>query len=143
MGFTIEEKQRHDRFVLGERDNLIPVLIDAGLTKQNCFERLQKAGIALPEMYKLGYPNANCIGCVKAASPTYWNHVRRTHPAVFEARKELFRQFKARVVNIKGQFHYLDDLDPDLQGRPMKTLKMPDCGIFCEEGLTKDPEDAC
>src|SRR5210317_1905381 len=28
LGFTHEEKQRHDRFVLGERDNVLPVLID-------------------------------------------------------------------------------------------------------------------
>jgi hypothetical protein len=27
-----------------------------------------------------------------------------------------------------------DELPPDAKGRPMKSLKMPECGLFCEEG---------
>jgi len=40
-------------------------LIEKGLTKEMCAGLLLKNGIELPEMYKLGYSNNNCIGCVK------------------------------------------------------------------------------
>ena len=40
-------------------------LIEERLTKENCLGILLKAGIQLPAMYKLGYGNNNCIGCVK------------------------------------------------------------------------------
>ena len=61
LGFTVEEKERFKRFTLTERDNVLPVLIDAGLTKQDCYDRLLAAGIEPPRVYKLGMPNANCF----------------------------------------------------------------------------------
>lgn len=131
LGFTADEKKRHDRFVLTERDNVLPILIDAGMTKEDCWIMLQNAGVRLPEMYYLGYPNANCIGCVKATSPTYWNLVRKTHPEVFEARAKQSRRLGAKLVRVKGERIYLEDLDPEAKGRPLKS--MPDCGSFCEE----------
>ncbi|MCW0413522.1 hypothetical protein NG831_06315 [Xanthomonas sacchari] len=133
MGFTADEHKRHDDFVLTERSNVLPVLIDAGLTKADCFTVLARAGIALPLMYILGYPNANCPGCGKATSPTYWNHVRKVHPDVFASRAMQSRKLGARLARYKGKRVFLDELPPDAKGRPMKSLKMPDCGIFCEE----------
>jgi hypothetical protein len=132
LGFTLEESARHDRFTLTERDNVIPVLINHGLTKQDCVDILVKAGIPLPRMYSLGYPNANCIGCVKATSPTYWNLVRRQHPDVFQRRAEQSRELGARLVRVNNQRIFLDELDPSARGKPLKTLVI-DCGIFCEE----------
>jgi hypothetical protein len=135
LGFTAEEKNRHERFIKTERENTLPVLIDLGITKEMCFQIIQDAGIELPRIYKLGYPNANCIGCVKATSPTYWNHVRKVHPEVFEARAKQSREISkkgAKLVRHKGKRIHLDELPPDAKGRPMKTLKMPECGIFCD-----------
>lgn len=132
LGFTADEEKRYNRFVLTERDNVIPVLIDAGLTKQDCYDRLVHAGIEPPRVYKLGYPNANCIGCVKATSPTYWNHVRKMHPEVFEDRAEQSREIGAKLVRYKGQRIYLDELPVDAVGRPLKSMDI-ECGIFCEE----------
>ncbi|WP_216700268.1 hypothetical protein [[Leptolyngbya] sp. PCC 7376] len=132
LGFTSEEHSRFKRFKLLERDNILPVLIDANLSKHNCFEIIADVGLRLPEMYFLGYPNANCIGCVKATSPTYWNHVREVHPKVFNARATQSRQIGAKLVRVKGQRLFLDELDPDAKGRPMKGLNF-ECGIFCEE----------
>lgn len=103
LGFTLDEKKRHERFILGERDNVIPVLIDKKITKSDCFSIIKKAGIELPEIYKLGYPNANCIGCVKATSPTYWNHVRKMHPEVFEQRAEQSRNIGSKLARVKGK----------------------------------------
>lgn len=132
LGFTADERKRHERFVLSERENVLPVLIEAGLTKQDCYSILRAEGLELPRIYALGYPNANCIGCVKATSPTYWNHVRKMHPDVFDRRAEQSRALGARLARHKGQRVFLDELPADAKGRPMKGLDF-ECGIFCEE----------
>lgn len=132
MGFTAEEQKRHDNFVRSERGNVLPVLIEAGLTKQACAQIITDAGLELPRMYALGYPNANCPGCVKATSPTYWNHVRRVHPDVFAARAEQSRRLGVRLVRHQGKRIFLDELPADAKGLPMKAIKMPECGLFCE-----------
>ena len=132
LGFTSEEKGRADRFRITERDTLLTPLINCGFTKQNCFELIQDAGIELPRVYKMGYPNANCIGCVKATSPTYWNHVRRNNPKEFEERAKQSREIGAKLVRVNGERIFLDELDPEAKGRPMKSYDF-ECGIFCEE----------
>ena len=132
LGFTADEKKRHDRFVLTERSNVLPVLIDANITKANCYTILQSAGIELPRIYSMGYPNANCIGCVKATSSTYWNHVRAVHPDVFDERATQSRRIGARLVRYKGKRLFLDELPTDAKGRTMKNMDI-ECGIFCEE----------
>lgn len=132
LGFTVDEKKRHERFILTERSNVIPVLIEEGLTKADCFSILQSAGISLPKIYQQGYPNANCIGCVKATSPTYWNHVRNVHPKIFAERAEQSRRIGARLVRHKGKRIFLDELPKDAKGRSMKSMSI-ECGIFCEE----------
>ena len=131
LGFTVDERNRHDRFVMTERDNVLPILIDANMTKNDCADMIRAAGIKLPEIYGRGFPNANCIGCVKATSPTYWNLVRREFPEVFDQRAEQSRRLGARLVRVKNERIFLDELDPKAKGRPLKT--MPDCGLFCEE----------
>lgn len=132
LGFTADEKRRHDRFVLTERANLLPVLIDANITKNDCYNIIRGAGIELPRIYSLGYPNANCIGCVKATSSTYWNHVRAVHPNVFDSRAAQSRQIGARLVRYKGKRMFLDELPANAKGRSMKSMDI-ECGIFCEE----------
>lgn len=135
LGFGAEEKDRHNAFVLTERSNVLPVLIEAGLTRQDCFEIIVQAGIEPPAAYALGYPNANCRGCVKATSPTYWNHVRKVDPEVFARRAEQSRRLNVRLVRVKNERVFLDELVPEAIGRPLKSLKMPECGLFCEERL--------
>ncbi len=128
LGFTVDEKKRSDRFMRYERDNLIPVLIDENLTKQDCFSILLSEGIKLPKIYDLGYPNANCIGCVKSQSPTYWNLVRQTFPKVFEERAKQSREIGAKLVVRKGKRIFLDQLLPTDKGGKIKSWE---CGIFC------------
>lgn len=136
FGFTADERKRHERFILTERSNLLPTLIDAGMTKDDCADLIRDAGIALPRVYAEGYPNANCIGCVKATSPTYWNLVRETRPKVFADRAAQSRALGVKLARHKGQRVFLDELPPDAKGRPLKNLKMPECGIHCEENPT-------
>ena len=133
FGFTAEERNRHERFILTERSNLLPTLIDSGLTKDDCAAILRDAGLDLPRVYAEGYPNANCIGCVKATSATYWNLVRETRPTVFNDRAAQSRALGVRLARFKGKRIFLDELPPDAKGRPLKQLKMPECGIHCEE----------
>ena len=132
LGFTYDEKNRHERFVMTERDNVLPVLIDEKITKQHCFEILNNAGIKLPSIYLRGYPNANCIGCVKATSATYWNHVRREDPEVFQQRAEQSREIGCKLVRWNGKRMFLDELPEHAKGRKMKKMDF-ECGIFCEE----------
>ena len=135
FGFTKGEEVRDAR--RRTENPVLPVLIDAGLSKDDCFEIVKDAGISLPRTYTeasrfgSGYPNANCIGCVKATSPTYWNHVRETRPEVFDARAKLSRELGVRLVRVKGKRIFLDELHPDARGRGMRTMNV-ECGILCE-----------
>jgi len=129
LGFTSEERKRFERFSKFERENTFSPLIEQYITKAQCFERILDAGIELPAIYKLGYPNANCIGCVKASSPTYWNLVRRTFPEVFAERAKVSREIGCRLVRVKGKRIFLDELDPDAKGNKIKSWE---CGIFCD-----------
>ena len=131
LGFTFEESSRADRFRKFERENLLTPLQDYGFTKKDCYEFLTLYNIELPNIYKMGYPNANCIGCVKSSSPTYWNHVRKMHPEVFDRRAEQSRRIGCRLVKYKGERMFLDELPVDAIRRPLKNLDF-ECGIFCE-----------
>lgn len=134
LGFTFDEIHRHKRFIERERENVLPVLIDLKITKTDCFKIIQDAGIKLPEIYSLGYPNANCIGCVKATSATYWNLVREKHPKVFQERLEQSKRLGVKLARYKGKRISLDELPICARGRKIKNLDF-ECGIFCEEKL--------
>ena len=69
LGFTHDEQDRHERFTKYERANVIAVLIDAGITKIDCIKILYDAGIRLPNIYSLGYPNAICVGLCEGYQP--------------------------------------------------------------------------
>ncbi len=130
LGFTADEDKRANRFKKTNKQPLLTPLIDHGITKQGCFDILMFEGIKLPEIYSLGYPNANCIGCVKASSPTYWNLVRKTFPDVFEKRSETSKDIGAKLVIHKGQRIFLHELPADAKGRDLKSYDF-ECGIFC------------
>jgi hypothetical protein len=129
LGFTVDELKRHERFVKFERGNVIPILIDLNLSKGNCFDILIDAKIRLPEIYKMGFPNANCIGCVKSQSPTYWNLVRKKFPLIYEQRAEQSRRIGAKLVKRKGERIFLDELKTTDKGGKIKSWE---CGIFCD-----------
>lgn len=140
LGFTAEEQKRAARFKVTERSNLLPILIHENKTKQDCFDILAANKIDIPEIYKLGFPNANCIGCVKATSPTYWNLVRSTFPEIYQDRADQSRRIGARLVRHKGERIFLDELPKDAKGRPLKNYDI-ECGIFCDEWARVDNED--
>lgn len=128
LGFPIDEWERQKNFNTAERSNTIPILCHNLITKRDCFKILAKSKIDIPRIYSFGFPNANCIGCVKATSPTYWNLVRKTYPDVFEQRAEQSRRIGCKLVRVKNKRIYLDELKPtDIGGK----IKSWECGIFC------------
>lgn len=136
LGFEVEEMSRHWSFVTGELSQVLPLLICEGLTKVKCLEIIAQAGINIPEMYLLEYFNNNCIGCVKATSPTYWNKIRADFPEVFKERAELSRKLGVKLVRHKGDRIFLDELPPNAKGAPLKSVIL-DCGIFCQPETIK------
>lgn len=84
LGYTSEERGRMEQFVEANPERkIVAPLIECGISKAACFALLGKAGIELPMMYRMGYQNANCIGCVKGGMG-YWNKIRVDFPARFE-----------------------------------------------------------
>lgn len=81
--FSLKEINRSIRFTEQWPDAKAEFpLIENKTTKEECADILERNGIELPAMYKLGFANNNCIGCVKG-SKGYWNHIRKTFPDVF------------------------------------------------------------
>ncbi len=92
FGMDANEADRVDNLLDTEPDlDIWAPLIDKGYTKADCFDLITNvAGIQLPKMYRMGYHNNNCIGCLKAAGAGYWNKIRVDFPEVFwkRARQE-------------------------------------------------------
>jgi len=101
-----------------------PPLIDKGLGKIDCLAMLQNAGIELPEMYKLGYLNNNCIGCVKGGMG-YWNKIKVDFPEQFDRMAKLERLKKQTIFKDR----YLDELKPVDGNYPQEPNI--ECSIFC------------
>jgi hypothetical protein len=82
-------------------------------------------------MYKLGFKNNNCIGCVKATSPAYWSHVRKHFPEVFERRARVSREIGAKLVRIDGKRVFLDEMPDGRYGQVTENISCgPQCGLF-------------
>lgn len=103
-------------------------LIDRGLTKVACLDMVQRAGIALPPMYALGFQNNNCIPCVKATSPNYWALVRQQFPAEFERMAKLSRDLDVRLCRINDERRFIDEIPADW---PTTKPIQPSCDFLC------------
>lgn len=132
FGYTAEEGGRAEDFE-GRNPSLKVdwILIERNITKDRCLAMLRSAGIALPVMYALGFEHNNCIGCVKSASPGYWNRVRREFPEVFTRRARQSKAIGARLVKVRGERVFLDQLSPDADA-PDDAIE---CGPVCQMSL--------
>ncbi len=135
-GFDIKESKRAEnmRLNFSEFDHEFP-LIDKHITKEDAHALSMSLGLKRPVMYDLGFPNNNCIGCIKGGAYS-WNLVRKHFPEVFEKRAKLERDLGHSCL--KDVF--LDELDPNA-GRPNEVV--PECSIFCYQTqmeLDKEPE---
>lgn len=129
FGYTIEEQDRVDRFIDANNDvNLWSILIEKGLSKKDCLAILSRANIELPAMYRLGYHNNNCIGCVKGGLG-YWNKIRNDFPKQFDRMAKLEKTINAKILKHNGERIWLTDLPKDAGDYP--TEQSIECGIFC------------
>jgi hypothetical protein len=135
FGFEFEKKEvnRAIRFLeqYPSAKALFP-LVEKGLTKDNCAGILMNQGIELPVMYKLGFNNNNCIGCVKGGM-AYWNKIRTHFPDDFNKMAAAERNVGRSCI----QDVFLDELDPNA-GRKDKPIT-PNCGTFCEVDFADIP----
>lgn len=134
LGYTAEEADRFTDFQEVFPDLAVRApLIEHGLGKADCLAMIERAGITLPMMYRMGYSNANCIGCVKGGMG-YWNKVRRDFPEQFERMAQVQEEiggkgvmlFRDRDTNVRFS---LRELPPDA-GRHDEVL--PACSFFCD-----------
>ena len=124
-GMDASERNRAERLIesFPEFHHEFP-LIDKGFSKDECHGLADRLGLKRPVMYDMGFPNNNCIGCVKGGM-WYWNQIRKYFPDVFASRAKLEREIGHSII--KGCF--LDELPPDA-GRKSKEI-MTDCGVMC------------
>jgi hypothetical protein len=126
FGYTSEEQARFDRFVdANNHVNIWCPLIEKGLSKEDCLGMLRNANIELPEMYRLGYHNNNCIGCVKGGMG-YWNKIKVDFPEQFDRMAKLERVKNQTIFKDR----FLDELQPTDGNYPIE--QKIECSIFCQ-----------
>lgn len=116
-----EMKQRHP-------------LIERGINKAACLAMLQTSGIEPPVTYTMGFPNANCIPCVKAQSPSYWALVRKEAPVEFERMRLLSRKLNVKLAQLKGERIFIDEIPDDF---PTTQPIAPACDFLCHMAETE------
>lgn len=137
LGYTSEEDWRLDDFREQWPDRpVIAPLIDAKLSKTDCKAMVQRAGIELPLMYRLGYDNANCKACPKGGAG-YFRAIRQDFPEDFNALADVEAGIGPgayvlyhRSGPLKGQRFPLRELS--LDGPVRRNEKLPSCSFFCE-----------
>lgn len=104
-------------------------LIEHQITKEDALGMLWKANIEIPVMYRLGYHNNNCIGCVKGGIG-YWNKIRKDFPDKFQRMAQVEREVGATCLKDEKGRIWLDELNPK-RGDKVKSIPVQ-CGIICE-----------
>ncbi len=140
FGLHIGEETRIEDFLDDEPEiNVWLPLVERGMTKQDCHEMVAAQGIEQPVMYRLGYNNNNCIGCVKGQKG-YWNKIRQDFPEAFERMAAQERKLGHSICKNEyrtpdGKRHsipvFLDELPPDAGN--YKSEPSIKCGIICEQ----------
>jgi len=130
FGYTSEEMNRVDRFI--DANNGVHIdflLVDKNISKKDCMNWGMGMGLPLTEMYRLGYSNSNCVGCIKGGLG-YWNAIRVDFIDAFDKMAKLEREIGHAVNKDKNGPVYLDELDPN-RGN-FKRDQPSDCGFTCE-----------
>jgi hypothetical protein len=133
FGYTAEEADWLEDFRERNPELMIMApLIERGLTKSDCKAMIERAGIELPVMYRMGYDNANCVGCVKGGEG-YFRAIREDFPVEFERLAQVQEQigpgaflFRNRAT---GERYSLRDIP---LGPTRRNEALPSCSFFCE-----------
>jgi len=103
-------------------------LIDRGITKAACLAMLKTFGIKEPRTYAMGFPNGNCIPCVKATSAAYWALVRLYFPAEFWRMAKISRELGVRLARLNGERIFIDEIPA---GHSVTQPIAPECDFLC------------
>ena len=104
-------------------------LVDRGLTKAACITMLRTAGVTEPLTYAQGFPNANCLPCVKATSPRYWALVRREYPEKFKRMAAMSMRMGVKLTRLNSERVYIDEIPVDF---PVTEPLAPECDFLCQ-----------
>jgi hypothetical protein len=105
FGYDSSEWNRHFQMRQNYPEiNCVSLLIENKIGKLECVKFFQDRGIEIPEAYKLGYRNNNCLetGCVRAGIG-YWQKYQIDFPDRFDrmaAREHLYTDLKGEPVTI-------------------------------------------
>lgn len=127
--------------------NPIFPLIEEGYDKNKCIQTVQDAGIEIPQAYRYGFNNNNCLrtGCVQGGIG-YWQKMRREFPQKFDYMAKIEHELTDRkgkpVTMLKdqakggGQLFLKPHPDyPNVKDISMKKGREPkplnDCNGFC------------
>tara|TARA_Y100001963_G_scaffold142818_1_gene212892 strand:- start:394 stop:1137 length:744 start_codon:yes stop_codon:yes gene_type:complete len=139
FGYTLEEKNRAEKFENNNPELFVDwILIENGVSKENCLGVLWQSGIKLPKMYKLGYNHNNCIGCCKGGMG-YWNKIRKDFSEYFDKMANIEREIGHSLFRDKktNKRIWLDELPEDAGN--FKTEPVINCDLSC--GLIVDRLD--
>jgi len=152
FGFEISETDRAIQMKLNYPDSkpIFPLIIEL-LSKTACIKIVQEAGIKIPEAYRLGLNNNNCLkqyGCVQGGVG-YWQLMKKIKPDNFDRMAAVEHEITdlagrpvtmlkdqskdGGLVFLKPHSNYPEIKDISMmKGRPPKPLV--DCNGFC--GIT-------
>ena len=151
FGYTVDEKERTLDFIHNNPEiNISVPLIDRGISKSDCLDIVEQAGIQIPMMYRFGFLNNNCIGCVKGGQK-YWARIRKHFPEVFARMSKVEREldvavcksYKRDETDIDGEDSkrkklFLDELPEDTKiTEPEQSIS---CGLFCGQYMEEDDD---
>lgn len=132
IGYTKEERDRADDLEQNFRsENFYFPLIERDLSHDDCLAIVDRAGLVLPLMYRMGYSNANCIGCVKGGQ-NYWQRIRRDFPTQFV-------QIQAIQEDIGPGAYFLQHRSGPRKGERMSLAELPPG----DGNLAEEPSFSC
>lgn len=116
FGYTDDRRDRDRAARFAEQNPGVDCrfpLIENNLNRADCLALFERHVGPLQEMYRLGYPNNNCIPCVNGGLG-YFNSIRRDFPEAFDRMARLEREYGyALHREDDGKPIWLDELDPD------------------------------
>lgn len=135
FGYTADKRdaERAVRLQANSTETMAFPLIERSLTKGDCKAIIERAGIEIPMMYRLGFQNNNCRGCPKGGMG-YWNLIREHLPDDFERMAVIQRNIieaggDAAFLKRRGERITLDQLQPE-DGKHDDDLEF-ECSIMC------------
>lgn len=120
-----------------------PMCEEPYVTKEEMFQELERLGIEIPRLYKMGFAHNNCGGfCCRAGQGHFANLLKQMPErfAYYEAKEEEMRQFLGKDVAMmkktknKVTFPYtLRQLREDIEAkRPVDMTDVGGCGCFVQ-----------